>query len=543
MEFGNLFALSPDGTRLIYTGPGPQLWMRSLGSLESEPLPLTEWGRTPFFSPDGESWGFHQGIPGDDRLRVVTPDAQAPVTLVEGLSPGVTWGEDGFVYYRAGRGEDGGGIQRVRAEGGDPELVLPDDSAAYWYPQVLPDGRTLLANRTRLGDVSWVAFDLESREIVKVEAGSHPRLVNGWLFWLNPESTLMAASFDPRSLELERPATPVATDVAITSFGVGHYDVSETGTLVYRRGPRGLDQAAETVVWRTRDGRETVAIDRWPVASDPDGLALSPDGSRVALLLEEGAGGELHVWTHDLGRGSWTRLTTGRGNAGGVQWKPSGDTVTILARENDATTLLAVPADGSEPPEPLASVPFSLLSVDWHPDGERFVAGIRRASESWDVALGAAGPEGFTPVVATDAEERGARLSPDGRWVAYVSDRSGPDEVYVRPLSGDGLWTVSRNGGTAPAWSPAGDELFYVNGERELVAVDFSADPDPTFGSPEVLFSVSGYEFEYIRGALYDVASDGERFLMIKDPSGEAGDLVVVQGLFTELEDDDEGGR
>ena len=304
--------------------------------------------------------------------------------------------------------------------------------------------------------------------------------------------------------------------------------------LVYATGE---DQAQDLLVWVDRTGRAT-SLDEGPMAYRYP--RISPDQSRLAVAVEG------DIWSIDLVRGSRTRLTVDRGVsfAPFPTWTPDNRAVTFVgAAEPDSSNyaLFSRAADASRAAEPLLVRPYAMLSTSWSPDGETLAyyetQRSGNARDLWTLSLSHG--DDPSPFLVTPFNERAAAFSPDGRWVAYVSDASGQDEVYVRPFPAEagGQETISIGGGTEPVWSPTRRELFYRSG-TQMMAVDVGLGATFTAGRPYELF-----EDTYARdgsGALalpfYDVAADGERFVMVQ-PSEAQGltSFTVVVNWFEEL--------
>ena len=537
-----MVALSPDGTYLAYVasaGVVQQLYLRRMDVGEARPIAGTEGASDPFFSPDGEWIGFFAS----SSLKKVSINGGAALRLCPTInSPsGAAWGPNDTIVFAPG---DIVGLSQVSAAGGAAQALtkLNPGEGSHRWPQFLPDGKTILYTVDIIGqgnndDAQIAALRMDTGEQqVLLRGGTYGRYVpagpTGHLVF-NRAGTMMAVPFDPLTLEVKGTPAPVLEGI-LSIGGGGQFSFSSAGSLVYVAG--GVQSGAETLVWVDRKGTEQ------PVGAPPRGYTnprLSPDGSRIASMTE----GDL--WIYDLARGAQSRLTFD-GGAGGGHWTPDGKRV-IFNRSvgGKPGNLFWKPADGSGPEERLATSDYLQQGGSLSPDGHWLIFHETHSEtfrDIWAIPMegdpGSAGA-GRKPrvILQTKFQEGAARLSPDGHWLAYTSDESGRNEVYVRPFPGpDGKWQISTEGGGEVIWNPNGRELFYRVGNK-LMAVDVETQPTFTAGKPRLLFERSdqaGGGF----GSGYDVSPDGQRFLMVKTPVVE-GDAVtqinLIQNWFEEL--------
>lgn len=519
-------AISPDGSRIAYVGNRngtPELFVRELGRFESHSIPGTEGAFDPFFAPDGVWIGFFSGT----RLKKVSLLGGDPVTICEARNPyGATWGANGLIVFAD---SEGSSLKQVSSSGGTPKVIVrpAQEEGTFTAPSFLPDGSALLFN-TAAG--SLTNPDTERIEVVSVakgnrklllEGGTYPHYAaSGHLLFMRGGS-LFAAPFDLERLEVTGPAVPMIDQIRTESGGAGQLDVSSEGTLVYVDG---------TAMWHG----DLVWVDRQGVAK-PIGLPqqvygsfrISPDGRRLAVTV---AGKTDEVWVYDFGRGSFTRLTPEGYNWGPI-WTPNGKRVTYQTVRDQTPSIVSRAADGSGTEESILG--GAAWPQSWSPDGKilSFDCG-----EHWsNVCLlpeGSQRPQAFTTASST---EWGGAFSRDGKWIAYTSDESGRYEVYVRPYPGPGgQWQISTDGGEEPMWSPNGRELLYRKGFKWMTvgvrtSPEFSAEP------PHLLF-----EGPYVNvpGVSYDVAPDGQHFLMLRGAEeGKTTQLKVVLNWFEELKE------
>jgi serine/threonine-protein kinase len=529
-------AIAPDGSRFAYIGQAErsdgQIWIRELDQLAATALRGTEGACCPAFSPDGRAMAFRQ----DGKFKVMSLDGGSPVALSDSVFAsgmgGVDWGPDGSVYI-AQRG-----LLRVASTGGQLEVVTPQDSSRRWHlwPDVLPNGKGALFT---LGlSETWTAntiavTDFATGDVRELVQGVTARyLATGHLVYVRADGVLFVAPFDQDRMELTGPATPIAVGLGIRRWGATDLAVSETGTLLYTTGAH---EPSRQVVWVTRDGVETPVDPDW--LGPYESVALSPDGRRLAVGT--GFGAEPQLWIKSLDTGPLTKLTFEGSMNRRPTWMANGQAVTFISDRGTNRDLYMKRADGVGAAEPVMDLAVHVDEGFWSPNGDWLIyrTGIS-GGEGRDIFAWRSGPDSVTVPVAADPgfDERSPALSPDGRWLAYVSDESGRWEVYVRPFPDvdAGRWQISVRGGGAPAWAHSGQELFYMS-EQRLMAVDVVTTPTFAPGQEKVLFSVAGYFNSGTRSG-YDMTADDQRFLMIQDEEALVeGDLVIVQNFFEEL--------
>jgi eukaryotic-like serine/threonine-protein kinase len=500
-------AISTDGAHIAYNcrdGNSVSLCVRALDSLTArrvaEGRDATEW----FFSPDGE-W---IGIADDVGLSKVSLRGGEPQTIMRwpGREPapeGFSWGSDNSILFGTASG-----IQRVSASGGTPERitrVVPDaGTAAHSWPSPLPDGRSALITIVR-------ADGTESAGLVNLSEGSvrdlgirgrgFMYLPPGWLVF-QQGTTILAAAFDPA--EPARALSPVPVIENVQTMARPARD----GSLVYI--PTRGDSNAR-LVWVDRTGRP-MAVEGERL--DYTHLDLAPDGRRALLNL---VGGKIDLI--DLQRGTRKLLVQGSFPI----WSANGELVTFTGSGG----LRAAPADGSAPPELLVSHPGFVVPTSWNAITGDLAYYDHRAFEIW-VRTGDGKTQRF---LGPPGRKRSGRFSPDGKWMAFVSDETGEYQVYVTAYPGPGpTVAVSTRGGLSPIWSVDGHELFFRLGNK-LLAARMTTKPALAFTAPIELFD-GPYTLDLMGHQREDVASDG-RFLMVEN--SEDFPIVVVQHWPLEL--------
>jgi serine/threonine-protein kinase len=552
LSLGSSLVLSPDGSQIVIaTGSGQesQLQLRRLDSTEASIL--TGGGTyNPFFSSDGAWVGFALS----NSLQKVPATGGTPLEIIEvNRSRGADWGEDGRIVFAP---SPDSGLMMISADGGDATAITTLDAATgdrtHRWPQILPGGRHVLftAHTETAGgfDAAMLKIvDLGSGEqTVVYRGGYYGRYVeSGHLLFVNA-GTLFAAPFDLDSLEIVGSTVPVAEDVADDpGSGGAQYDVSANGILMHRRGTSGPGEYP--AVWLSRDNETSTLL---PEPRTYVEARISPDGQRLSMT--ELSSDNWDVWVYDLTRGTRTRLTFGDGIEGPAVWSPDGSELIYSSDEDGSDDLYRKPADGSGDPVQLTHEDLQIFVSDWSSDG-RYVLALRigQADEEKGWQAGAdigyidlEGDGDFQPFLATQFQESEASFSPDGRWVAYQSNESGRNEVYVRPFPPTGgRWQVSDEGGAYPRWARDGSELFYRTDEG-IMAVGVRATGDG-FGASRPRLVVSGSFVGGIGGvpvggstfADYDVGPDG-RFVVFPSPGEEAPNVQlarVVVNWFAEL--------
>ena len=534
-------AISPDGRHFVYNA-NDGLYLRSMDGLNARLIPGTEEVLTsPFFSPDGQWVGFFA----NDQLKKIPIAGGTAVVLCKATNPfGASWGADNTVLF--GQPEV---IMRVSANGGTPELLIATEKGEQVHgPQMLPDGQWVLFSLTRgSGATRWDVAEIVAHSLVSGErkvlwrGGSDARYVpTGHLIYALDDA-LFALPLDLERMEVSGGPVPLLAGLQRVpgpgqQTATAQYGVSDGGTLVHVVGASTAEQA-RTLVWVDRNGREEA------IAAPPRaylGPRISPDGTQVALDVREQ---ENDIWIWSLARSTLTRLTFDPGLDRYPVWTPDGRRIAFSSQRAGAPNLFWQAADGTGAAERLTESANIQYASSISADGTQLVF-EEQGRPSTDVQVLALGGERrATSLIATTFAETNGDLSRDGRWVAYESDESGRDEVYVRPFPevDGGRWQVSTSGGSDPLWGPNSRELFFVDAEGRIVAVPIQPGPGFIAGNPQVMVDgpfatiLTG-----IAGRMYDVSRDGQRFLMLKgvagaEQSAPPPQIIVVQNWFEEL--------
>jgi eukaryotic-like serine/threonine-protein kinase len=392
----------------------------------------------------------------------------------------------------------------------------------------LPGGKAVFFVAVRPGGDYQVAVQLvgagERRNLIP--GGNQPRYAPSGHLVYAQSGSLMAVPFDIQRLTMTGPPAAVVMDVQQDrGTGVAQYSVSTTGSLVYVRG--NVDVQRRLLVWVDRQGREQTLLAPPRRYGSP---RLSPDGQRLAVDSDEGT-----VWIDDLARSTLTRLTQESSN-GMPNWTPDERRIAFYSNKDGPVRVFWQSADGSGGMERLTGGKNQFPN-SWSPDGSRLVFCELSPTAGYDLWVQRIGDHEAQPFLRTRFNEFAAQVSPDGRWLAYTSDESGRNEIYVRPYPGPGgKWQVSTNGGAEAMWNRNGRELFYRSGNAMMV-VAITTQAGFVAGTPRKLFE--GPYVQTSRGVQqYDVTSDGQRFLMMKPVDEEppaVTQINVVLNWFEEL--------
>jgi serine/threonine-protein kinase len=513
-------AISPDGRRIAYLGParaGHMIWVREMDDLEGKPLTGTEGGEAPFFSPDGQSIGFivRNGV-GSRKGLLVIPAAGGMVRTVVAdsvASWGGSWGKDDKIYFSHGTH-----VARVAATGGAVEILSHPDSTKgeqeHDFVQVLPGNKGAVLQIWKgspgQNDIGLLSFD--TKKVTVVAKGTFARFLPPDILLFGVfDGRVFAARLDPGKLSVKGDPVQVLDKVAVdASNGTLQFAVSENGTLVYVPG----STAKRQVVWVGRDGTQSIADSTWFGSFNHP--VLSPDGSRIAVTVSAEDGDA--VWVKRLPNGALTRLTPD-GPSDRPVWSPDGRSVAYLAARNGKRTSFISRADGSIGEQPLNKSRQSLDEVTFAPDGKSIVYRTEGTSANTRKLLYAANDpdSAMRPLLKTPFDNFGATISPNGKWIAYVSTESKQNQVYVRPYPSvdSARWTISTNGGSEPLWAHNGKELFYRTQDGVLMSVPVETAGEFRAGTPVKLFSdPSLLVDEYHRG--YDIDASDQRFIMVR---------------------------
>jgi serine/threonine-protein kinase len=537
---GTHFAVSQDGALLVYTGGDSvygRLWVKRRNSLVATSIPGTEGAYNPFISPDNRSVGFFTDVNG--RTLKVVPLSGGPARTVVSAplgNSGAAWGSDGYIYFDA----DQSGLQRIRPDGSDRSTILPLDvahhEAGIAWPQVLPGAHTVIMRMRRLDDVpsdfSIVAVRIGSGQRATLARGVSAAYLAGHLLFITADGTLDIAPFSEKALKLTGPSTAVLSAVRIA----GNYSgvdlaAAADGTLYYLAGS---SAAGAQVQWVERNGTARPVDPNWSEAGEIRGLALSPDGSKAAVEISRVGSTGTDIWIKLLPNGPLSRLTLDPASDSRPVFSSDGRSVIFLSERVSPEAIFERSADGAGDDRLLVQAKRNITEVTLSRDGKWLVARTSSADSGSDdiLAMQIGRDSTLRPIIGTPAAETNPALSPDGRWLAYVSTATGRREVYVRPFPNvnDGVWLISTDGGFEPRWSNSGRELFFRRntGTDNILVADVQTAPVFHAGTPHPLLSTdAAVGLDYIR---YAVSPDDRRFLMVGRTNPDVQpDLVRIE--------------
>ena len=526
-------ALSPDGTRLVYTAIANgrvQLFLRSFDTFMVEPLPGTENATQPFFAPDGDRVGFFSS----GFLRWVAFDGTDPVdvTPVSGETAGAAWGPRGQIVFAPLGGQ---GLLRVSTDldpnEADPsvtpitELDEEAGEVSHGWPVLLPDEASIVftVGREDLDPrLAWMALKLEKRELLAPVDGSAYYLDSGHLVYAR-RGEIFAMPVDSSEQEVTGPAQLVTSGVASSTVGYERLGRSSlvaarTGRLVYAS--ESASPTDNLLTWVDRQGTST---DIDGVAAPHQAPRLSPDGSQIAMTIQ-GNRFSRDLWTYDVETGKRRRLTQEAGQNHSPLWSEDGRWVTFASNRNGPQRIYQVTVGVRNTIETLL-FGDGRTPGSWSPADRDLFFHERQQDRGRDIWVWTRQNGEGRVLLGTNANERTPAISPNGRWLAYVSDTEDGDQVYLRPHPGETNTRVSPAGGVEPVWSRDGSELFFRSGPGL-----FSVAVDPkTGGSSSPRRQFAGVFVSDPGGNVpaYDVSIDGARFLMLR-PDTRARSLFVV---------------
>jgi serine/threonine-protein kinase len=519
---GSAIALSPDGSRLAFLAqtrdvPQVRIFLRGLDQLEATPLAGTELATQPFFSPDGLWIGFYKE--GSLRKVSVSGGAVIPIAPVSNMS-GATWGSDGSIVFAVGFGL----LLRVSATGGTPDtLTLSDSSAALFWPEFLPGGKAVVAVAIGSGPSELRAVELNTGRVHLLGiAGSNPRWVDrGYLLYTSADGNLFAVRFDPRKLRVTGSPVSVAEGVRASVRGSAHIAHSRSGTVAYLGGGSGR--------------RELVVVDRGgrvqSLTAPPnlyESPRFSPDGRRIAVGIGELLAGRSDIWTFDLVRTTLSRVTFDSTSVY-PEWSADGQWLHYATRRSGNYDLWRSRADGSGVQESVYVAPEDHWEGVPTPDGRGVVFRVTSQQTRRDIWWLPTGSNSPVPVLKTPFEERSLAVSPDGRWLAYISNETGADEVYVRAIPGPGgRVQLSAGGGFEPRWGLRGREVLYRTRDSIIAIEVNTSGAEVTVGKRQALFPAAFQTGGAGNHAGWDAHPDGSRFVFVRDLGGAGTSQVNV---------------
>ena len=524
-----LVAISPNGRHIAFVdGEGTsRLWVQDLDQQQPRAIEGSEGALSPFWSPDSTMIGFTSA----GKLNRVSVDGGAVIAVCDmpgAYLSGGSWSPDGgSIVFAAGSPSS---LYIVAVTGGSASLlvspqVLEDRPASGWIAQPhflsAEDGSAAVLFTYFSGKTALMLLDLKTRRHQVIGSGSNPFYSSTGRLLYRSGTDLWSRPFSPKRAQFAGEAFRAARNATDPT-------IASDGTLVYR------DGSAQQLVWLDRSGARIGTV-----GLPANGLyypALSPDGRRVAVeTLEEG---NLDVWVSDLLRATRIRLTSHPATDILPVWSPEGDHVAFSSYRAGNTDILVRRADAGSEETTIAAVPQNERVSDWSQDGGYILYSLQHPKNGfdlWYLKRNAGGKWESHPLLETSFNERGPKLSPDGRYVAYLSDESGRDELYVRPFpSGGRKWSISTQGASQIRWSRRSAELFYTEA-RTLIAVSVKTTPEFAAHTTARLFSHVG--FTVVQDSNYDVSPDGQRIILPEKVGTQPPMIHLVQNWFAEFRD------
>jgi Tol biopolymer transport system component len=523
------FAISPDGRRLAFSATDATgntlLYLRPLNSFSAQPLLGTESAALPFWSPDSRSIAFFSA----GKLKRVEVSGGAPQTLCEVKNAGGgSWNREGVIIMAP---TNGGALYRVPATGGVPTALTTVDQSrgeiSHWLPQFLPDGHHFLyyVSRRQAGESGLYVGSLSDKATQHALSSDYNAVyAAGYLLFVR-NGALMGQVFDTSALKLVGEPFLIAEQVKTYNI-VPHLSVAENGTLVFQSG----GAQAPQLVWFDRSGKQLGTVGEPADYSNP---SLAPDGKRLAVGVRDPKTEKRDIWLFDLARGARSRFTFDPADDLNPVWSKDGGRIYFTSDRKGQRDIFQKKVNAAEEEE-LISTSSEIKNVcDLAPDGRLLIYNTNPRRESNDTTrndlwlLPLEGERNPKPFLKTQFMEDQAVISPDGRWVAYRSDESGRDEIYVAtfPQLG-GKWQVSVDGGAEPQWRRDGKELFFTGADRKLMAAEVKTGAGAFEAeAPKLLFETP--LTDPVRNR-YVVTGDGQQFLIITRLSAPAPINVVL---------------
>jgi eukaryotic-like serine/threonine-protein kinase len=524
-------AVSPDGSQVAFVASrdgARSIWLRRLDTLEPHPIKGTDDGRFGFWSPDGTSLGFFAA----GKLKTVDlASGKVEIICDAPLGFGGAWGPDGTILFSP---DEHAPIFRVSAQGGVPTQVTTLDPSrhdqAHRWPDFLSDGRHFVfmpwtdGSTTRAIQVASVDGSTPPHTVVEAESGA--RVAGDYLFFaLDRPTRIMAVAFDQTTLQVRGRPFQAVPDENFNYFWMIGYpamSIARNGTLTYVTGKYPQTQ----LEWVDRAGRPLQTLGEAAPYFDP---AVSPDGEHLAVEKHDPLRGSGDVWTVDVARGAFSRLTSAPGFESEAVWSPDGRRVAYASDQGVRPMIYVKNASGTGTEEMLDSGGSRAFPMDWSRDGRYILFNTRGGDTRWDIWSYDFERREATPRVASAFNETGGAFSPDGKWVAFASDASQDFQVYIQSSADASVQLqVSTRGGVQPHWRRDGKELYYVAPDSTIMAAAIDAQTGTIrAAAPQPLFTANIDQTSTLRNQ-YAVSADGQRFLLLSLVNRHPLPIVVV---------------
>ncbi len=527
-------ALSPDGRMLVYSaqvGGVVKLYLRMMNSFDAAPIEGTTGGTGPFFSPDGQSIGFFA----EGKLKTVPITGGTPQILYDTPAPrGASWGDDGNIVFSP---TFSSGLFSISSAGGPAKVLAKPDSLlqerSYRWPQVLPGGKWVLFtigdrsnpnfyDNARLAVLSLVNGE---RHVLGVR-GDLGYYVNGGYLIVWRDGNLYAAKFDLNTAEVTSQPVPALANVGgDVGSGASYFTVSNTGILAFLPGGQSHDMRLVKVDLQGN-------VEPLPLPPGPYTYPrVSPDGKKISVTVGLTDGNNDDIWIYDGSTGAFNRFTFDQRSYCGL-WTRDGKRIIYSSGSPGSQSFYSKLADGSSSAQLIFAGNGRGLGapVSVAPDDKELTFDIQGESTDYDIWLLKIGDGDSTiPLFDTPAFESTGEISPDGKWLAYVSNQSGQMEVYVTSFpSLKGKWQISTGGGAGPIWSPDGHGLYYEStNNTEMLFVPVRTTPDFSIGKPRVLFGTAQAYSPSNPTETFDIYPDGKHFIVVEQSEEGAGPAAI----------------
>ncbi len=523
---GTRIVMSPEGTSIVsflHENNQRRLYIYDMSGFDFLPIPGTEGAQRHFFSPDGNWIGFRAE---GNELKKIGLAGGISATITESHSLGASWGEDDTVIF----GTNDSGLYSVPSSSGTPKAITELDTekgeTSHRWPEILPGGKAVIFTvfKESFENSEIAAVDLKTGKINPlIQGGVNPHYAHsGHIVFGGVEGTLKAVAFDLEKLETKGQIFQILEDLLVYGGGAANFSLSHNGDLAYLSG-----SPITTMTLVNNSGIELSSS----VGKDYSSPRISPDGKRVAVKVFDGTKSDIYIYAFE--DGTFIRLTFD-GINGSPSWTPDGQRIVFRSTREGTQDLFWKKADGTSDAEPLLVKELDQTEPSFSSDGKFLVYRETHPDTGRDLWIlpmeEGRGPE---PFLITPHEEMMSKLSPDDRYVAYVSDETGTREVWVRtfPDPAIGRWQISEGGGREPLWSKDGRKLIYRS-EGEIISVDIETDPVFTLGKKTTLFS-DVFEKWATSSQNYDIHPEREQFIFLKNLRGSG--ITVVLNWTEEL--------
>jgi len=516
-QIGSNLAISPNGKYIAFVGSDSsgttKLWIRPVNSTNAKPLTEAAVGSYPFWSPDNNDIGYFLA----GKLMKIAIDGGPPLAVCDAQDGrGGTWNKDGTIVFAP---DAASGLYKVSSGGGKPELVVNSDSRKNWeslrWPCFLPDGNHFLFSSqssttgSSSNDGIYVGSLNDSQTHMIVRASSNAQYSDGYLFFVR-QSILLVQPFDPGNFKLSGESIPLTDDIQYYDVRIaGTYSVSNTGILLYEL----ADHENENVVLMNNKGEVLTTLFNKPVWR---AASISLDGKMITFDSYDASEKNFDIWVYDIGRSVTTRLTFNHAVDGYPVWSPDGKQIAFSSnRTGNNLNVYLKNSDGSGSSQSIFSFDNAVAPTDWSRDGKYIIlTAVDYASKNSGediVILPTFGDKKPITFLATNFSEVFAKISPNDKWISYMSNESGKYQVYVSPFNGGSKWQVSVNGGAQSWWIDNGKKLYFNSLGNEVMGVDVTERGNIlTFSKP---YTVLDYGKAGQDISVYDIDDAGNQFL------------------------------